>query len=179
MIMNFLSKIAIAAAVPAALLAAPASAQVVADSDSFVVNLSGSVESQCELLPNGSTDFDVDMLEFGNQGLLVIGYSCNSPYSISLQSANGGMLNTSSGVAGLTIPYGIEALTTGGTVVNIQSDAITSPQEVINEGSWLNIFANGGLAAGTMDLNFLGILDEYAVAGEYEDTLTIVLAADL
>ena len=172
--MNVLTKLAIAAAVPAAIFAAPAFAQ---DSESYVVNLAGSVESECELTPEGSTNFNVDMLEFGNQGLLALAYSCNSPYTISLQSLNGGMLNTTSGGA-VNIPYAIEAISTDGPV-NIQSSAITSPVVVISGGDWLNIFANGGGALGTMDLIFAGILDEYAVAGDYEDTLTITLAADL
>lgn len=176
--MKVLTKLAIAAAIPAAVFAAPASAQVTPDSDSFVVNLAGSVESQCELLPDGSTNYDVDMLDLGNQGLLVIGYSCNSPYTVSLQSANGGMSNTTSGGAVL-IPYAVEAVSTNNGAVTVNSGDMTSPYDIVTETNWANILVNGGIAAGNMDLNFAGILDQYAVAGDYEDTLTIVLAADL
>jgi len=177
--MKVLAKLAVAAAVPALAFAAPAAAQVTPDSDTFTVNLNGSVASQCALLPNGSVNFPVDMLNTGNQGLLAIAYSCNSPYTVSLESDNGGMLNTTSGGV-VNIPYAVEAIsTTSGAVAVNSQDMHGVPVTVITETSWLNILANGGLAAGNIDLNFTGILDQYAVAGDYEDTLTIVLEATL
>ncbi len=176
--MKTLTKLAIAAAVPALAYAAPASAQVMEASDTFVVNLEGSVDSVCELLPNGSTTFDVDMTDFGNQGALAIAYNCNSPYAVYLESANGGMLNTtSSGV--VNIPYDVEAVVLNVGSVNISSTAMNgSQQELVRETSWTNMFNNGGIAGGNIDLNFSGILDQWAVAGDYEDTLTITLAAE-
>lgn len=173
--MKLLAKLIIAAAAPALAFAAPASAQ---DSDSFVVNLAGSVDSECVLLPDGPVNFDVDMLDVGNQGLLVLGYSCNSPYTVSIQSLNGGMLNTTSGGA-VNIPYALEVISTHDGPESFNSGDITSPVVVVEDTDWANIAANGGLAAGNLDLNFAGLLDEYAVAGDYSDELTFVLEAQL
>jgi hypothetical protein len=174
MIMKVLTKLAIATAVPALVFAVPASAQ---DSEQFVLSLAGSVTSQCELLPEGSGNYNVNMLEFGDQGLGVIAYSCNSPYTVSLESANGGMYNSA---ASLTIPYAVEAVSTNNGAITVESgDMHGTPVDIVTETNWANIFVNGGIAGGDLDLNFAGILDQYAVAGDYEDTLTIVLAAQL
>lgn len=176
--MKTLTKLAIAAAVPAMAFATPAAAQVTADTDTFVVNLEGSVDSVCELEPSGSTTYGVDMTNLGNQGLLVIAYSCNSPYTVSLTSANGGMENTTSGGI-VNIPYAVEAFTSGFSAVNVSStDMDGTAVEIVSDSDWVNILNNIGGAAGNIDLNFTGITDQIAVAGDYEDTLTITLAAD-
>lgn len=177
--MKMITKLAIAASVPALGFAAPASAQVTADSDQFVVNLVGSVQSQCELLPNGSTTFGVNMLNTGNQGSLAIGYSCNSPYTVSLTSTNGGMKNTTSGGV-VNIPYAVEASATGvgAVTVNSNTEMNGTAFPIVTDSDWVNILANLGAASGNIDLNFSGIGNQYAVAGDYEDTLTITLAAN-
>ncbi len=97
-------KFAAAAVVPFAMMATPALA---GDSESYVLNLEGSVASNCELTPEGSATAAVDMLELGNQGFLVVGFSCNSPYELTLSSANGGMSHAESGGA-VVIDYDVE-----------------------------------------------------------------------
>ena len=92
---------AIAAAV--ALTAGSASAL---DSESLEITLGGEVESNCELVPEGSASYDVDMLDTGNQGSLTILYSCNSPYTVSLESLNGGMYHNES-TGGVNIDYDV------------------------------------------------------------------------
>ena len=154
-----------------ALVAAPAFA---GDSESYVINLEGSVASNCELTPEGSTNATVDMLETGNQGFLVVAYSCNSPYEVTLSSANGGMEHQESGGA-VNIDYDIEATFGGFTTVN-SAAAQASPQVIASDADWTNILLNGGVRSGNLDLSF-DSLAEYAVAGTYNDTLTITLAA--
>lgn len=164
------------ALLPAALVTSPVSAQ---DSESFVVNLNGSVASNCELVPEGSANFNVDMLNTGNQGVLTVLYSCNSPYTLSLQSANGGMRHVESGGA-VNIDYDIEAsflgLGIGATSTNSASMQ-ASPVVIVTDNDWTNILLNGGTRTGNLDLSFDN-LAEYAVAGTYEDQLTITLAAN-
>lgn len=173
--MKTLVKLAAAAAVPALMIASPAAAQ---DSESYVIGLSGSVESNCELIPEGSGTFDVDMLNTGNQGSLTILYSCNSPYTVSLSSLNGGMLNTTSGGA-VNIDYDVEASLFGpfGATTTNSADMQGSPVPIVTNNDWQNILTNGGLRTGNLDLSF-DSLNEYAVAGEYSDELTITLAAN-
>ena len=164
------------ALIPAALMTSPASAQ---DSESFVVSLNGSVASTCELIPEGSANFNVDMLNTGNQGVLTVLYSCNSPYTLSLQSANGGMRHVESGGA-VNIDYDIEAsflgLGIGATSTNSASMQ-ASPVVIVTDNDWVNILLNGGTRTGNLDLSFDNVA-EFAVAGTYEDQLTITLAAN-
>ena len=161
---------------PAALMTSPASAQ---DSESFVVSLNGSVASTCELIPEGSANFNVDMLNTGNQGVLTVLYSCNSPYTLSLQSANGGMRHVESGGA-VNIDYDIEAsflgLGIGATSTN-SAGMQAAPVVIVTDNDWRNILLNGGTRTGNLDLSFDN-LAEFAVAGTYEDQLTITLAAN-
>lgn len=169
-------KAAAALAGASVLAITPASAQ---DSESFVVNLSGSVPSNCELIPEGSGNFNVDMLNTGNQGSLTILYSCNSPYTVSLQSLNGGMLNTTSGGA-VNIDYDVEAsfLGLGIAATTTNSAAMqAAPVVIVTNNDWENIATNGGTRTGNLDLSFDSV-NEYAVAGDYEDELTITLAAN-
>ena len=158
------------------LAATPAMAQ---DSESYVIGLNGSVASNCELIPEGSGTFNVDMLNTGNQGSLTILYSCNSPYTVSLGSLNGGMLNTTSGGV-VNIDYDVEASFLGigiaATSTN-SADMQAAPVTIVTNNDWENIFTNGGTRTGNLDLSF-DSLSEYAVAGEYEDELTITLAAN-
>ncbi len=169
----------LAAAASALAFVAPASAQVTPDSESYTINLEGSVDSNCELIPEGSGTYNVNMLETGNQGALVITYSCNSPYTVSLQSLNGGMRHVESN-GGVNIDYDVEA--TGflpGTTTSTNSATMQgTPVTIVTNNDWQNIFTNGGLRAGNLDLSF-DSLAEYAVAGTYEDELTITLAANL
>ncbi|MEO9599546.1 hypothetical protein [Parasphingorhabdus sp.] len=172
---NFV-KLAAAVAVPALMIATPAAAQ---DSESYVLGLSGSVDSNCELIPEGSGSFAVDMLNTGNQGSLTIVYSCNSPYTVSLESANGGMEHQESGGA-VNIDYDVEAsflgIGIGATTTNSASMQGT-PVVIVTDNDWANILLNGGTRTGNLDLSFDSI-SEYAVAGTYEDELTITLAAN-
>lgn len=172
------------AAAAVAFAAQPAMAQGVpaAPDETLVINLSGSVPSECDLDPEGSTNYSVDMLDFGNQGGLVISYSCNSPYSVSLQSLNGGMRHDESNGL-VNIPYGIESIgfdPNGVSATNTSStDMHTTPAVIANVTSWQNIAANLGVRYGELDLNFANNLNEYAVAGTYADELTITLSANL
>lgn len=172
------------AAAAIAFVASPAMAQGVpaAPDETLAINLNGSVPSECNLTPSGSTNYTVDMLDFGNQGGLVIEYSCNSPYTVSLQSQHGGMRHSeSSGL--VNIPYGVETIgfdPNGLTATNTSStdmQAAAEPIAVVT--SWQNIAANLGIRYGELDLNFASNINEYAVAGTYEDVLTITLSADL
>lgn len=173
-----MKKALILAALPFALAAVPAAAQVNADSETYAIALSGSVASNCELIPEGSGSYNVDMLNQGNQGALVIAYSCNSPYKVSLTSANGGMKNVTSNGA-VNIDYDVEAsfLGFGATTTNSASMHNT-PKAIVTNTDWQNILTNGGVRHGNLDLSFDNA-GEFAVAGDYEDTLTITLAAQL
>lgn len=174
--MKTFATIVAAAAVPALFAASPVMAQ---DSESFTLALSGSVDSNCELIPEGSGSFAVDMLDTGNQGALTIVYSCNSPYTVSLQSLNGGMRHAESG-GSVVIDYDVEAsflgLGIGATSTN-SAAMQASPVVIVTDNDWSNILTNGGTRTGNLDLSF-DSLSEYAVAGTYEDELTIELAAN-
>ncbi|WP_084397938.1 hypothetical protein [Henriciella aquimarina] len=149
-----------------------------ADSESLVINLAGEVDSNCELIPEGSTSYNVDMLDTGDQGFLAIAYSCNSPYTVTLQSANGGMEHVESGGA-VNIDYDVDTrfwiFPTGS--YNSQTDLSGAGAVIVTDNDWENILTNGGSRNGNLDLSF-DSLAEYAVAGTYEDTLTITLAAN-
>ncbi|KCZ66192.1 hypothetical protein L53_02405 [Hyphomonas sp. L-53-1-40] len=158
-----------------AVLAGTAAAQ---DSESLVINLSGEVESNCELIPEGSASYNVDMLDSGDQGFLAIAYSCNSPYTVTLQSANGGMEHQESSGA-VNIDYDVDTrfwiFPTGS--YNSQADLSGAGATIVTDNDWQNILTNGGSRNGNLDLSFDSVA-EYAVAGTYEDTLTITLAAN-
>jgi type 1 fimbria pilin len=169
-----MKKIVFLAALPFALAAVPAAAQ---DSESYAIHLNGTVASNCELVPEGSGTFDVNMLETGNQGSLTILYSCNSPYTVSLQSQYGGMRHQQSGGA-VNIDYDVESIGFGkaGGANSTNSATMLAPKVIGTNNDWANILTNGGVRTGNLDLSF-DSLAEYAVAGTYEDTLTITLAA--
>lgn len=158
---------------------APASAQVTPDSESYTLNLNGSVASNCELIPEGSGTFNVNMLETGNQGALTIVYSCNSPYKVSLSSLNGGMRHAESNGA-VVIDYNVEAQGFFGANQTSTNSATMqgTPITIVTNNNWQNILSNGGLRTANLDLSFDSV-DEYAVAGTYADQLTITLAATL
>ncbi len=174
--MKTISKLAALAIAAPIMAATPAMAQ---DSESYVIALSGSVASNCELIPEGSGSYAVDMLETGNQGVLTILYSCNSPYTVSLQSLNGGMRHSESGGA-VNIDYDVEASFLGigiGATSTNSASMQASPVVIVTNNDWQNILLNGGTRTGNLDLSF-DSLAEYAVAGTYEDELTITLAAN-
>jgi len=173
--MSKITKLLAAASAPALLFAMPAAAQ---DSENFVLALSGSVDSNCELVPEGSGTYSVDMLDQGNQGVLTVAYSCNSPYTVSLQSLNGGMRHSESGGA-VNIDYDVEAsfLGTGIGASSTNSASMqNAPTVIVTNNDWQNILTNAGTRTGNLDLSF-DSLSEFAVAGTYEDQLTITLAA--
>jgi len=162
-----------------AMLAGAATA-VTPDSESLVISLGGEVESNCELAPEGTASYAVDMLNTGNQGSLTILYSCNSPYTVSLESANGGMEHQESSGA-VNIDYDIEASFLGLGIFSPTStnsaDMNGTPVVIVQNNDWQNILTNAGIRTGNLDLSF-DSLNEYAVAGTYEDELTITLTAD-
>lgn len=175
--MKTIAKLASVAVGSLVLAATPAMAQ---DSESYAIALSGSVASNCELVPEGSGSYSVDMLETGNQGVLTILYSCNSPYTVSLQSQNGGMRHMESDGA-VNIDYNVEAsfLGLGFGATSTNSEAMqAAPVPIVTNTDWVNIAANIGTRTGNLDLSFDN-LAEYAVAGTYEDELTITLTANL
>ncbi|MEQ8559141.1 MAG: hypothetical protein RIB03_12560 [Henriciella sp.] len=151
---------------------------VAQDSETLEINLSGEVESNCELIPEGSASYDVDMLDTGNQGFLAIAYSCNSPYTVSLQSQNGGMEHQESGGL-VNIDYDVETqffiFPTG--TWNSAADLSGAGTVIVTDNDWANILVNGGTRSGNLDLSF-DSLAEYAVAGTYSDLLTVTLAAN-
>lgn len=170
--MNGYKKFAALAIASTALISSQALAQ---DSESYVINLNGSVASNCELLPEGSGNYNVDMLETGNQGFLTVAFSCNSPYTVTLQSQNGGMRHVESGGA-VNIDYDVES-TFGGFPTTNSANMQAAPVVLVTDSDWANILLNGGIRSGNLDLSFDN-LAEFAVAGTYEDKLTITLAAD-
>lgn len=159
--------------------AAPASAQVGKDSEQYKLALSGTVASNCELAPEGSGTYNVNMSETGNQGVLTILYACNSPYTVSLQSLNGGMRHAESNGA-VNVRYDVEAswLGTGlGATSTSSAQMKATPIVIVTDNDWTNILLNGGTRTGNLDLQFNG-LSNYEVAGTYSDELTITLAAN-
>lgn len=147
------------------------------DSEKLTINLSGEVDSVCELVPEGTASYNVDMLDGSNQGSLTILYSCNSPYTVSLASLNGGMRHAESG-GSINIDYDVEAagfLGSNATSTNSE-DMDTTPVVIVTNSDWQNILFNGGLRTGNLQLSF-DSLSEYAVAGTYSDELTITLTA--
>ena len=176
---NVMKKIMMAAMASGLVFAAsPAFAQVTPDEESFVLNLAGSVDSNCELIPEGSGNVNVDMLNAGNQGNLIIAYSCNSPYTVSLTSLNGGMRHAESSGA-VVIDYDVEAsgFAPGTQTTTNSASIFGAPAVIVTNSNWQNILLNGGLRTGNIDLSF-DSLGEYAVAGTYADELTITLAAN-
>jgi len=161
-----------------ALAASPALAQVAPDEESYTISLAGEVDSNCELAPEGAGNFAVNMLETGNQGNLVIAYSCNSPYTVSLTSLNGGMSHFESGGT-VNIDYDVEAsgFLPGTQTSTNSDDMFGTPVVIVENNDWQGIFFNGGLRSGNLDLSF-DSLSEIAVAGTYSDELTVTLAAN-
>ena len=166
-------------ALAVAAMMAGASHAVTADSESLVLSLNGEIASNCELIPEGTASYTVDMGNFGNQGFAVIAYSCNSPYTLSLSSLNGGMSHFESGGA-LVVDYAVETFGFSTGPQSFTASAMTggSTSTVDQQTSWANIFVNGGAQAGNLDLVFPGFANS-AVAGTYTDELTVTLTADL
>lgn len=166
-----------------ALMAGVAHAQIAPDSDTLNYELNGTIDSVCVLTPNGTSVVNVDMGNFGNQGLAAVAYSCNSPYTLTISSANGGLEHQESGGA-ITIEYDVETFgflndDVGNGPQTFNSAAIgTTAATVAQDLSWTNILFNGGIQTGNIDLTFPGLLQSN-VAGTYQDTLTLTLTADL
>ena len=166
-----------------ALIAGAAHAQLAPDSESLEYQLNGTIDSVCVLAPNGTSVVNVDMDNFGNQGLAAVAYSCNSPYTLTISSANGGLQHQESG-GGITIEYDVETFgffndDVGNGIQSFNSAAIQgTPAVVAQDLSWTNILLNGGTQLGNLDL-IAPSLANTNVAGTYEDTLTLTLTADL
>lgn len=163
------------AAVPAMLAATPAMATVTADSDSLEINLNGEVASNCELTPDGPVNKTLDMNNgLTPQQLVGIAYSCNSPYTVTLKSQNGGLKHNS---GQFKVAYDVIIAGLGG----IQSKSAQTLQggvAIAQDTDWTNIALNAGAKALTFDINFNGLHD-YQVAGTYSDKLTVSIKADL
>lgn len=148
------------------------------DKKEYAINLTGSVASLCVMTPNGSTTKTVDMANTGNQVLLGVAYSCNSPYKLTVASKNGGMKHQS---GTFTIPYDLETnfLSSGGAKKIAAASMASAPVLVDSVATWNNVLtlAQAGLQTGNIDLAFPDA-SKYAVAGKYDDTITITLAAD-
>jgi hypothetical protein len=98
---------------------------------------------------------------------------------VSLQSLNGGMRHSESG-GSVVIDYDVEASFLGiglGATSTNSASMQASPVVIVTDNDWANILLNGGTRTGNLDLSF-DSLSEYAVAGTYEDELTIELAAN-
>lgn len=165
-----------------ALMAGIANA-ITPDTDSLEYQLNGTIDSVCVLAPNGTSVVNVDMTNFGNQGLAAVAYSCNSPYTLTISSLNGGLEHQESGGA-ITIEYDVETFgflndDIGNGPQSFNSVAIAStPATVAQDLSWTNILLNGGIQTGNLDLVFPAPAQSN-VAGTYSDTLTLTLTADL
>jgi len=176
-------KHAIKVLVAAAFVAGAAQAQVMPDSESLQYELTGTIASNCVLTPNGTQVVNVDMSNFGNQGLAAVAYSCNSPYTLTIASANGGLEHQESGGA-ITIAYDVKTFgflndDFGNGPQSFNSTAIAAtPAVVAKDLSWTNILLNGGVQVGTLDL-IAPTLANTNVAGTYKDTLTLTLTADI
>lgn len=167
----------------AALLAGAASAQVVPTPDVETLDyaLSGFVESECELATSNGTSRNVIMTAENAQGITALTFSCNSPYTLTVSSLNGGMEHQQSGGT-LLIPYQLRtggAIPTGGTTsyVFYTSDQLSSPQVLDSTTDWLSLASNEGTRQINLDVMFTD--DTYAVAGNYSDVLTITLTPNL
>lgn len=166
-----------------ALMAGAAHAQLTPDTDSLEYQLNGTIDSVCVLAPNGTSVVNVDMSNLGNQGLAAVIYSCNSPYTLSITSANGGLRHNESNGA-IVIQYDVETFGFGNDDFgngpqSFNSAAIqATPAVVAQDLSWTNILLNGGLQTGNLDL-IAPSLANTNVAGTYLDTLTLTLTADL
>lgn len=167
----------------AALCAVAGAAHAVTpDSETLTYKLSGEIASTCELVPEGTINYTVDMTNLGNQGFAAVAYSCNSPYTLTIETLNGGMRHVESNGA-ITVDYRIETFGfTGGSgagpQVFIASQVKSNPEELDKVTTWESLLANAGIQTGNMDLIFPG-LSEYPVAGTYKDEVKLVLKADL
>jgi hypothetical protein len=172
--MNIATKLLLAA-VPAMLAASPAMATVTADSDSLEINLNGEVQSVCFLTPDGPVTKTLNMANgLTPQQLVGIAYSCNSPYTVTLKSQNGGLKHNS---APFKVAYDVIIAGTGG-LQSRSAQSLTGGVAIAQDTDWTNIALNGGAQALTFDLNFNGLTD-YQVAGTYSDKLTVSIKADL
>lgn len=171
--MNTATKLMLAA-IPAMLAASPAMAAVTADSDSVEINLNGEVASVCFLTPDGPVTKTLNMTNVTAQQLVGILYSCNSPYTVTLTSQNGGLKHNS---APFKVAYDVRIAGTGGFQTR-SAQSLTGGVAIAQDTDWTNIALNGGGQALTFDLNFNGLTD-YQVAGTYSDKLTVSIKADL
>lgn len=164
----------------AVLMAGAASAQsLVADSETLTYTLNGFVQSECQMTPNGSLTKNIVMTQEPAQNVGIITFSCNSPYTVTAQSANGGMQHAQSS---LLIPYQLRhGGSIGGAPIDYgpyyDSSVLTGAGQLLDESTdWLSIASNEGYRVINLDVLFDE--DTYAVAGNYSDELTITLAAN-
>lgn len=167
-----------AIAAMAAVFAGTASAQnvLVGDTETLNYNLTGFVQSECTMTPNGNVNRNIVMDAVNAQGVGAVEFSCNSPYTLSVKSANGGMQHQQSS---LLIPYQLRTgslLENQGTLVIDSADlAQGDGEEVETSTDWLSIIANRGKRQINLDVGFTD--DTFRVAGNYSDTLTVTLKA--
>lgn len=174
------SKILCGASIAAIALATSANAAVTADSEDLTIVLNGEVASVCTLVPDGTLTRTINMTNINAQSVLPIvgwGYSCNSPYKLTIQSANGRMENLqSNGQFGVN--YDLKITGTNGTQTVSSQNIKTTPAVIDSKSSWTNVLSGAGAqAVANLDLQFPG-LTTIGVAGSYQDTLTVTLKAD-
>jgi hypothetical protein len=169
------------------------------DSESATLTLNGEIAVECSLgLGDATTQTasaDVDLMKgrLTNQAMPSIYYGCNAPYTLTVQSANGGMVNQSApnGSYQYTARYGLnfDGVPTGtGDSNNNALDqyelgqTVHTPFVIVNQGwdaigqlvdqiSVLNVEVDLGAGGATDGENYL--------AGQYEDQLTFVITASL
>lgn len=167
----------------AAMLAGAAHAQqaLTPDTQSLDYTLNGFVDSTCELSTSNGTTRNIDMTRGSPaQGITTLSFSCNSPYTLTAESEFGGFRHDESGGT-LNVPY---RLRTGGSIGDAStsfrfftSDVLTSPQTLDSTSNWLSLLSNAGTRS--MNLDVLFDDDTFAVAGNYQDVITITLTPNL
>jgi hypothetical protein len=204
-------KYALATASAVALLAGSAVAFDSYDQAKAKLKLNGEIDVQCAITINGSADdvwtVNMDGNRLNPQYNQQLAYGCNAPYTVTLESANGGLLNKTAEDQGAIIKYHygvsfgtLTATTDGGGPVapgtirglNQYELGLTegNPKE-IDSADWADIAAidaTGGGAYGdpysyylTAQKHPVGIEPDNSgrVAGKYKDTLTFTIASAL
>ncbi|MGJ3231994.1 MAG: hypothetical protein ACFE0P_09360 [Oceanicaulis sp.] len=165
------------------------------DSDTAVLNLFGTVDAECEIAwaeggQSKDVHFEVDDTAEVNGGTDeydagTLEASCNSPYTVTMSSANGEMRHHSQ--SNLMFDYRINFA--GDSTEEIQAeDAQAAPQEVASISTFDFLSDNGSdlelevkinfFFSSASDTGFLAPEDRQLIAGEYTDTLTFEVVAD-
>lgn len=181
------------------LFPASAMAQVATSaSDTATLTLTGAIPVECSLGLGSATTSSATRSVNLNQGRLTnqampdLYYGCNAPYTLSVQSTNGGMrnINAPDGSYQYTARYGLNfnGIPTGAaggaagldqyelgqtktTPFVIVSQGWSNIASLVNQISVLNVEVDLGAGGATDGVNYL--------AGSYQDVLTFEIAAEL